>query len=91
MSSIDGASPVARFNEEWMPFMIQSPILSYLGLLTTSYFQAIAKGIDVEKSVDVVTTRVKLITLINEHLTTYSKGVTDDVIAAVMGLAYNEV
>ena len=91
MSSIDGQSPVARFNEEWMPFMIQSPIVAYIGILTSSYFQAIAKGIDVEKSVDAIATRVRLIKLINEHLTNHRKGVNDEAIAAVMALAYNEV
>ncbi|KAG0651215.1 hypothetical protein D0Z07_1522 [Hyphodiscus hymeniophilus] len=56
-----------------------------------SDFLAIARGYDVEKSVDVIKTRVKLIKLINEYLTTHSKGVDDEAIAAVMALAYNEV
>lgn len=91
MSSIDGQDPVVRFNDEFLPFMIQSPIIAYIGILTSSYFQAIARGIDVEKSVDAIATRVKLIKLINEHLTTNNKGVNDEAIAAVMALAYNEV
>ena len=91
MTSIDGQSPVTSFNDQWMPFMIQSPIIAYIGILTSSYFQAIARDIDVEKSVDAIATRVKLIKLINEHLTTHSKGVNDEAIAAVMSLAYNEV
>ena len=91
MTSIDGQSPVSSFNDQWIPFMIQSPIIAYIGILTSSYFQAIARGVDVEKSVDAIATRVKLINLINEHLTTHRKGVNDEAIAAVMSLAYNEV
>jgi hypothetical protein len=91
MTSIDGQSPVNSFNDQWIPFMIQSPIIAYIGILTSSYFQAIARGIDVEKSVDAIATRVKLIKLINEHLTTHRKEVNDEAIAAVMSLAYNEV
>jgi hypothetical protein len=91
MTSIDGRAPVTGFNDEWMPFMIQSPIISYIAILTSSYLQALARGIDVEKSVDAISTRVKLINLINEHLTTHSKGVNDEAIAAVMSLAYNEL
>ena len=91
MSAIDGQNPVSTFNDEFLPFMIQSPIIAYIGILTSSYFQAIARGIDVEKSVDAIATRVRLIKLINEHLTTHNKGVNDEAIAAVMALAYNEV
>jgi hypothetical protein len=91
MSSIDGTSPPEKFAAQWVPFMIQSPMIIYLCILTTAYFQAAATRIDVEKSVDVVTTRMKLITLINEHITANSKGVDDGAIAAVMSLAFNEL
>ena len=76
---------------QWMSFMIQSPLVVYITILSSSYFQAVSRKIDVEKSVDAVTARVKLITLINAHITTNSKGVNDEAIAAVMSLAYNEV
>lgn len=91
MSSLDGTDAVPEFNKHWIPFMIQSPLLVYISVLTSSYFQAMARRIDVETSVDAMTARVKLITLINEHITTHSKGVDDEAIGAVMSLAYNEV
>jgi hypothetical protein len=91
MSSIDGTSPPEKFMAQWVPFMIQSPMVIYLCILTTAYFQAAATRIDAEQSIDVVTTKVKLITLINEHITASSKGVDDGAVAAVMSLAYNEL
>ncbi|KAH6662778.1 hypothetical protein B0J14DRAFT_610169 [Halenospora varia] len=91
MSSLDGTDAVPEFNKHWIPFMIQSPLLVYISVLTSSYFQAMARRIDVETSVDAMTARVKLITLINEHITTHSKGVDDEAIGAVMSLAYNEL
>ena len=42
-------------------------------------------------AVDVMSTKIKLITLINEHIVTHSSGVNDDAIAAVMSLTFNEV
>lgn len=91
MSSIDGNDPPVSFNEKWMPFMIQSPIVGYIAILTSSYFQATARRIEWDKSVDVMGARVKLITLINEHLTAHESSVNDEAIATVMSLAYNEV
>jgi hypothetical protein len=91
MSSIDGNNPPIDFNEKWMPFMIQSPIVGYIAILTSSYFQATARNIEWDKSVDVMGARVKLITLINGHLTSHERVVNDEAIATVMSLAYNEV
>jgi hypothetical protein len=91
MTSMDGLNPSQTFNDQWLPFMIQSPIIVYIGILTAAYFQAVARGVEVEKSVDAIAARVKIISLINEHLTSNTKGVTDEAIAAVMSLAYNEV
>jgi hypothetical protein len=91
MSSIDGNDPPIAFNEKWMPFMIQSPIVGYIAILTASYFQATARNIEWSKSVDVMGARVKLITLINGYLTSDESVVNDEAIATVMSLAYNEV
>ncbi|KAF4637223.1 hypothetical protein G7Y89_g845 [Cudoniella acicularis] len=91
MSSLDGKDPSPVFNKHWVSFMIQSPLVIYIAILTSSYFRATCRNIDVERSVDAVAARVKLITLINEHISTHSKGVNDEAIAAVMSLAYNEL
>jgi hypothetical protein len=91
MTSIDGTDPPANFMNKWVPFMIQSPLVVYIVLLTASYFQAVSRRIDVEKSVDAVAAKMKLISLINAHISSHGKGVSDEAIGAVMSLAYNEV
>src|ERR1700693_5150468 len=91
MSSIDGNDPPPAFNEKWLPFMIQSPIAGYIAILTSSYFQATARQIEWNKSVDVMGARVKLITLINSYLTAHQSALNDEAISTVMSLAYNEV
>jgi len=91
MTSIDGSDPPKSFMDEWIPFMIQSPLVSYIPILSTALFQATARHVDIEKSVDTIAVRMKLINLINEHITTHSKGVNEEAIAAVMSLSYNEV
>ena len=91
MTSIDGIDPPANFMNKWVPFMIQSPLIVYIALLTASYFQAVSRRIDVEKSVDAVAAKMKLISLINAHISSHGKGISDEAIGAVMSLAYNEV
>lgn len=91
MCSIDGNDAPAKFMDEWVPFMIQSPIVIYIALLTTSYYHAASRQIKVEDSVDAMAAKGILINLINTHIITHSKGVDDESIAAVMSLAYNEV
>jgi hypothetical protein len=71
--------------------MLNSPLNANIPILTTAYFKAIADGNDVEKSVDAVSARFKLISLVNDHLGNQSKGLTDDTLAAVMSMAYNDV
>lgn len=71
--------------------MIQSPLVVYLSILSAAYFQATARRIVVEKSVDAMTIKTKLIGLINEHITgAGGRGVSDEAVAAVMSLSYNE-
>ncbi|RFU32064.1 hypothetical protein B7463_g4264, partial [Scytalidium lignicola] len=90
MSSIDGKDSPSHFNREWLPFMIQSPLVAYIGILTASYFDAAARGIEHEKSVDIISTKVKLISGINEYLKKQSKAISNDAISTVMSLAHNE-
>jgi hypothetical protein len=90
MSSIDGKGPVQAFNDEYVPFMLQSPLNVYMPILSTAYFMTTAERVDIDKSVECVTTRGKIITLINEHLSK-RKGITDEVLIAVMSMASIEV
>lgn len=89
--SIDGNDPPASFNDQWLPFLTHSPLAIHLTILTSAYFHATIRGVPVDKAVEVITTKVKFITLINQHIASHSKGVNDDAIAAVMSLTYNEV
>ncbi|KAG9233343.1 hypothetical protein BJ875DRAFT_464418 [Amylocarpus encephaloides] len=91
VSAIDGSNPPPSFMREWLPFLVQSPLVAPIAVLSAAYFQATAKRMDVDNAIDAVTHKVKLISLINEHLTSNTKGVDDQAIAAVMSLAYNEL
>ena len=91
MSSIDGSEPPACFTRQWMPFVIQSPITIHVAILSAAYFEAASRNLDAEKSVDAISSKVRLITLINEHIVEHGNSVSDESIAAVMSLASNEV
>lgn len=94
MSSLDGNDPPAEFSSRYVKLLIQSPVVIYLSILSAAYFQATLRSTDVEKDVDAVRARVKLIGLINEHISEKAErgnGVSDEAIAAVMSLSYNEV
>lgn len=71
--------------------MAQSPIAINVAILSAAYFQATTRSIDVEKSVDAISSKGKLITLINEHIREHVNSVHDESIAAVMSLASTEV
>ncbi|PVH69501.1 hypothetical protein DL98DRAFT_661640 [Cadophora sp. DSE1049] len=90
MSSIDGSGPPASFTSQWLPFVTQSPIAIHVAILSAAYFEAASRNVDVEKSIDAISSKVKLITLINEHIGGHGSGVSDESIAAVMSLASNE-
>lgn len=71
--------------------MIQSPLVAYIGILTASYFDATTRGIRYEKSVDVISVKLKIIAGINEYLKNEITTISDEAITTVMSLAHNEV
>lgn len=71
--------------------MTQSPITIHVTILSASYFQAFSQNIAVEKSVDAMAAKGTLIKLINDHIISHKDEVSEESIAAVMSLAYNEV
>src|ERR1700712_3632282 len=75
---------------QYIPFMLQSTLNAYIPILTAAYFKSIADGVDVEKSGDAGSAIFKLISLINEHLSDQSKGLTDESLAVAMSMAYND-
>lgn len=91
ITTIDGQNPSREFNDWYMPFVMQSALTTYIPILTTACFSAIAGGNDVNKSVDVVAARFKLISLMNEHIGDENKQITDESLAAVMSMTYNDV
>ncbi|KAI9646841.1 hypothetical protein NHQ30_004841 [Ciborinia camelliae] len=88
VTSIDGQDP-PKIHTQWISFLVQSPMASHMGILTAEYFKALAEGISIEQSIDAIATRIKTINLINESLR--KEQVTDEAMAAVMSLAYNEL
>ncbi|KAH7411373.1 hypothetical protein BKA64DRAFT_704478 [Cadophora sp. MPI-SDFR-AT-0126] len=90
MSSIDGSESSASFTSQWLPFVTQCPITIHVVILSAAYFEAASRNVDVEKSIDAISLKARLITLINEHIAGHGNGVSDESIAAVMSLASNE-
>lgn len=62
-----------------------------MAILSAAYFQAATRNVAVEKSVDAMSSKGRLITLINEDINKHGNGISDESIAAVMSLASNEV
>lgn len=88
ISSIDGKSSSLQSNQQLLPFVLRSTLNAHMPILTTAYFKAIADGADVEKSIEAISARFKIISLVNEHISDQSKGLTDEALAAVMSMAY---
>lgn len=91
MSSLDGKDPPARFQANWVPFLVQSPLTAYVGILSAAYFIATANGIDAEKCADVIEGRLAMVSAINKYLTTNKKAISNEAIVAVTSYSYNEV
>jgi hypothetical protein len=90
--TIDGKDPPAAFYGEWTPWIVQSPLMSSLTILSASCYQSEVRGLNVAKCPETIAIQGKIISVINEHLRKKKlKDVGYDVIAAVMYLAMNEV
>lgn len=90
--TIDGKDPPAAFYGVWTPWIIQSPLMSTVTILSASCYQSEVKGLDVAKCPETITIQGKVISVINEHLRKKKlRDVGYDAAAAVMYLAMNEV
>jgi hypothetical protein len=90
--TIDGKDPPAAFYGEWTPWIVQSPLMSSVTILSASCYQSEIRGLEVAKCPETIAIRGKIISTINAHLRKKKlKGVGNDAIAAVMYLAMNEV
>ncbi|RDW84843.1 hypothetical protein BP6252_02433 [Coleophoma cylindrospora] len=90
ITSLDGKSPLHAFHDIYLPFMLQSPLIAYTGILTAAYFQATARREDIEKSSSIIETRLLIVSLINGYLKKCKRNISDEAVAAVMAFAYNE-
>jgi hypothetical protein len=70
--------------------MAKSPIMAYGAILSSSCFQAEARGLDVSTQVEAITIRLKILSVINEYLKTSRGTASDEAIAAVNHLLINE-
>jgi hypothetical protein len=90
--TIDGKDPPAAFYGEWTPWIVQSPLMSSVTILSASCYQSEVRGLDVAKCTETIAIQGKIISVINEYLRKKKlKEVGYDAIAAVMYLAMNEV
>ncbi|KAG4441347.1 hypothetical protein IFR05_003161 [Cadophora sp. M221] len=90
ISSIDGSDSPGALAGQWLSFITKSPIAIHVAILSAAYFQAVTRNVAVEKSIDAMSSKGKLITLINEDINKHGNGISDESIAAVMSLASNE-
>ncbi|KAH9213581.1 hypothetical protein DL95DRAFT_524415 [Leptodontidium sp. 2 PMI_412] len=90
ISSIDGSNSPGALASQWLSFITKSPIAIHVAILSAAYFQAATRNVAVEKSVDAMLSKGRLITLINEDINKHGNGISDESIAAVMSLASNE-
>ncbi|KAL3419484.1 hypothetical protein PVAG01_09706 [Phlyctema vagabunda] len=90
VASLDGKSPPTDFHNQWMPFMVQSPLSAYVAILSAAYFQATARRVDLEKSFEVMEIRVTIVSLINRYLISNKDSISDEAIVAVMSFSFNE-
>ncbi|KAH7355321.1 hypothetical protein BKA65DRAFT_498137 [Rhexocercosporidium sp. MPI-PUGE-AT-0058] len=90
ISSIDGNNSPSKVTSQWLSFVIHSPIAIHAAILSAACFQAATRNLNVEKSVDAMSSKVRLIALINEHIGRHRNCISDESIAAVMSLASNE-
>ena len=90
--TIDGKDPPAAFYGQWTPWIVQSPLMSSVTILSASCYQSEVRGLEVAKFRETITIQGKIISVINEHLRKKKlKDIGYDAIAAVMYLAMNEV
>lgn len=83
-SSFSNEEYTAHF-QHWLH---SSTLVVHVAILASAYYLAS----DVERSVDVMTSRSELIEMINAYLNEHEgEGVSDDAIVAVMGLSFLEV
>jgi hypothetical protein len=91
IGAIDGLGQSALIKDCWLPWMASSPLMAYTAILSSSLYQAEARGLDVSKFPEAIAIRVKIILMVNEYLKTNAKAVSDEAISAVMHLLVNEV
>lgn len=64
--------------------------MAYPAMLSASYFQAEARGLDVSTHVEAIAIKVKIISIINEYIKTNRGTISDEVIATVNHMLINE-
>lgn len=90
IGAIDGLGQSKLIRDGWLPWMAKSPLMAYTAILSSSGFQAEARGLDISKHAETIAIRVEIITVINEYLKKNRGTVSDEAIAAVMHLLVNE-
>ncbi|KAH9207781.1 hypothetical protein DL95DRAFT_482314, partial [Leptodontidium sp. 2 PMI_412] len=79
-ATIDGKDPPVAFNEKFISGIIQSPLAVNLTLLSSSCYQAAARGLEVEKCAEAITIEGRIISLIVNYIERNNKEIRDDAI-----------
>jgi hypothetical protein len=68
MASIDGRDVPKEFGTIVMPWMMQSPLVPEIAVLTGAGYRAIIRGADVSKDPETIAIRVRVLAHISEFL-----------------------
>jgi hypothetical protein len=90
IGAVDGLNQSNLIRNVYRPWMTNSPLMAYTAILSSSGYQAEARGLDVSTHVEAIAIKVEIIKIINEYLKTSRGTVSDEAIAAVNHLLINE-
>lgn len=90
MVSFDGQTTPNYYNDQWVPWAVQSPLLAYLGLYVASCYKAEALRIPVSKYTVAIKLKVISISLLNELLRSKDESTSDEAIAGVVHFITSE-
>lgn len=90
VGAIDGLDQSKVIRDGYLPWMVNSPMMAYTAILSSSCFQAENRGLDVSTHAEAIAIRLEIISIINEYLETNRGTVSDEAIAAVNHFLINE-
>jgi hypothetical protein len=90
MASLDGQNPPSAFHTVVLPWMMQSPLMPKIAILTASGYRALIRGVEVTRCPDTVAIKGELFSHINEYLKQDFNQIYNQVIQCVAHIAILE-